>query len=213
MRAPLDELPEGDWWMCEDCKKSERKKGKSQVKVKLEPSSSAPPKSKSFPDWNRQIGVSTRSCSSASRHAVQLEALSLQEERVTKMSAKSSGNTPLQHKDLSYKTFQNGKATETKDTTSELQISCNPQDKAKASHASSDKRCDDTLQDDLVRKAKALEASANFSKPSKPTKEAQLIRESLSENLGKANVEQSPYVSQEKPKSHCHSGKELLTLG
>ncbi|BAT75730.1 hypothetical protein VIGAN_01364300 [Vigna angularis var. angularis] len=206
MRDMLEKVPEGDWWMCEDCKKSECQKSKSQVN--LESSSSAELNSKSFHDWKRHTGVSTRSYSSANRHGVQSEAQSLKED---KMSAKSCDNTPLQHKDSSYKTFKDGKAKETKDTTSELQISCNPQDKAKASHAFSDKRCADTLQVDLDRKTKALDTSAGLPNTSTSPKRSPLVRELLSENLGKANVEQSSCVYLEKPKSHSHSGPHLMS--
>ncbi|KAK8471468.1 hypothetical protein PHAVU_003G230900 [Phaseolus vulgaris] len=208
MRDMMKKVPEGDWWMCEDCKKSECKKSKSKVNLESSSTCAAELKSKSSHDLKRQTGVSTRSCSSANRHGVQSEAQSLKEDRVTKMSAKSSDNTPLQHK-----TVKNEKAEETKDTTSDLQISCNPQDKAKVSHAISDKRCADTLQVELDRKTKALESSARFPKASKSTKISQPIRESLSENLGKANVEQSSYVSQEKPKLHSHSGSPPLVSG
>ncbi|KAK7346847.1 hypothetical protein VNO80_21370 [Phaseolus coccineus] len=210
MRDKLKKVPEGDWWMCEDCKKSECKKSKSQVNLESSSTCTAELKLKSSQDWKRQTGVSTRSCSSANRHGVQSEAQSLKEDRVTRMSAKSCDNTPLQH---TYKTFKNEKAEETKDTTSDLQISCNAQDKAKVSHAVSDKRCADTIQVELDRKTKALEASARFSKASKSTKISQPIRESLSENLGKTNVEQSSYVSQEKTKLHSHSGSPLLMPG
>lgn len=204
----LEKVPEGDWWMCEDCQKSECKKSKSQVN--LESSSSAELNSKSFHDWKRKAGASTRSYSSANRHGVQSEAQSLKED---KMSAKSCDNTPLQHKDSSYRTFKDGKAKETKDTTSELQISCNPQDKAKASHAFSDKRCADTLQVDLYRKTKTLDTSAGLPNTSKSPKRSLLGRESLSKNLGKANVEKSSCFSLESPKLHPHSGNELPTLG
>ncbi|WVZ22853.1 hypothetical protein V8G54_001397, partial [Vigna mungo] len=205
MRDMLEKVPEGDWWMCEDCKKSECKKSKSQVN--LESSSSAELNSKSFHDWKRKAGR-TRSYSSANRHGVQSEAQSLKED---KMSAKSCDNTPLQHKDSSYKTFKDGKAKETKDTTSELQISCNPQDKAKASHAFSDKRCADTVQVDLDRKTKTLDTSAGLSNTSKSPKRSLLGRESLSGNLGKADVEQSSCVSLEKAKFHPHSGPHLMS--
>ncbi|QCD81584.1 hypothetical protein DEO72_LG2g1913 [Vigna unguiculata] len=210
MRDVLEKVPEGDWWMCEDCKKSECKKSNSQVNLESSSSAglnSAELNSKSSHDWKRQTGVISRSYSSANpsanRHGVQSEAQSLKD----KMSAKSCDNTPLQHKDSSYKTFKKGKAKETKDTTSELQIYCNPQDKAKASHVFSDKRCADTLQVDLDRKTKALETSAGLPYTSKTTKKRSLlVRGSLSENLRNANVEKSSCVSLENPKLHSYSG-------
>ncbi|CAJ1943099.1 unnamed protein product [Sphenostylis stenocarpa] len=208
MADMLDKVPEGDWWMCEDCKKSERQKSRSPVH--LESSGSSKLNSKSFHDWKRQTG--TRSYSSANMHGVHSEAQSLKEHGVTEMNAKACDNTLLP-KDFSCKTFKNGKAKETKDTTSELQISCIPQDKSKVPLAYSENRLASTLEVELDKKRKALETRAELLKASKPTNESLLSRESPSKKLGNTNVKQSSYGSQKSSELDSHSGSPLFKPG